>query len=336
MKQIAVLSLAMLGASANLYNPAKTPIAVYGSKNFETQVTKNRAKGISIVQFYKKDDGRSKNEKSDYENMGLELKDMIRVGALDCGSFAKICDAEGVTTYPTYKVYPPFPVPVQTYEGDALDIAKLKKMATKHIGNRAIDINQSNHETFIEDDISTPKILLFTDKEKGYPLTFRALSVHFDKTLLFGVVRSTDAALIKKYKVKKFPSIVMKKTKDTKPIPYESEDFTYSEIFKFINVYSETFVFPGDAEVKESKASKPWMTEKVPELHGLSANDVCLKKDGALCVIYVSKDAASKDQAHLDMLYELGGNFQKQIHRGINFHFMWLDCATEAALCEVF
>lgn len=95
---------------------------------------------------------------------------MIRVGALDCANFAKLCENEGITTYPTYKVYPPFPVPVQTFEGDALDKDKLKKMATKHIGNRAIEIGMQNHDTFISENAGTPKIFLFTDKEKGVPL----------------------------------------------------------------------------------------------------------------------------------------------------------------------
>jgi len=37
MKTLALLGLsAFMGAEASLYNPAKTPIAVYGSKNFDT------------------------------------------------------------------------------------------------------------------------------------------------------------------------------------------------------------------------------------------------------------------------------------------------------------
>jgi len=149
-------------------------------------------------------------------------------------------------------------------------------------------------------------------------------------------VRADEAQLIKKYRVKKFPTLLIKKTKDQKPIFYDSDDYSYSEIFKFINVYSETFIFPGDEEVKDVKASKPWLQEKVPELTGQSANDICLKKDGALCVIYAAKDNASKEQAVLDMLYEVGGNFHKQIHRGINFHFMWTDCGIETNICEAF
>lgn len=123
MKTLAILGFsAFQGIDATMYNPAKTPISVYGSKNFDTQVSKNRAKGISVVQFYKKSDGRAKGEKEDFEKLGSDLKDMIRVGAVDCDDFWKICESEKVTSFPTYRVYPPFPAPTQDFEGDALDI----------------------------------------------------------------------------------------------------------------------------------------------------------------------------------------------------------------------
>jgi hypothetical protein len=41
-----------------------------------------------------------------------------------------------------------------------------------------------------------------------------------------------------------------------------------------------------------SAASKPWLSERVPQVTSDSADDICLKKEGALCVIYVAKDAA--------------------------------------------
>jgi len=108
---------------------------------------------------------------------------MMRVGAVDCDDFPRICDSEKITSYPTYKVYPPFPAPTQDLEGEALDIQKLKKMAVRHVGNNAIEINLSNHDAFMEERSGTPNILLFTDKEKGFPLILKALSEHFDKTL---------------------------------------------------------------------------------------------------------------------------------------------------------
>jgi hypothetical protein len=36
-----------------MYNPLKSEVAIYNHQNFPKQVTNNREKGISIVQFYR-------------------------------------------------------------------------------------------------------------------------------------------------------------------------------------------------------------------------------------------------------------------------------------------
>lgn len=85
---------------------------------------------------------------------------------------------------------------------------------------------------------------MFSDK-KGINAIYKALSSHFDKTLFFGIIRSSESALVNKYKVKEFPTILLVKNSETKPEKYTGE-MSYAEIFNFINVYSETFVFHGD------------------------------------------------------------------------------------------
>mmetsp|Transcript_27254 Transcript_27254/g.26300 ORF Transcript_27254/g.26300 Transcript_27254/m.26300 type:complete len:254 (-) Transcript_27254:42-803(-) len=182
----------------------------------------------------------------------------------------------------------------------------------------------------------TPKVLLFTDK-KGVPIIYKALSSHFDKTLQFGLVRDSESGIVGKYKVKSYPSIFLIKTKDAKPQKYEGTDFSYQAIFDFINIYSETFVFKDvkEDEIKSS-ASKPWLSEKVPAFNSDSANDVCLKKEGSLCVIYIVKDEASKNQEHQDSLYSVGQDFSSKISRGINFLFMYLDASKEPDFFKIF
>lgn len=61
------------------------------------------------------------------------------------------------------------------------------------------------------------------------------------------MVKSSDEILLKKYKVTKFPHFILLKNGE-KPIAYEGSSYTYSELFEFINIYSETFVFVGDLE----------------------------------------------------------------------------------------
>ena len=179
-----MLGVGLLGqqaAAESMYNPVKSSIMNLNPKNFEKQVTLNREKGISVVQFYKPSEEHSKQDKGQYEKFGLEQKKMLRIGAVDCDDFSSICSKEGITEFPTYRVYPPFPVPHQDHStGDKeLDTDVLKKMSFKHIGDRVVSITAQNHDVFKDDNPGQPKVLLFTDKQKT-PIVFRALSTYFD------------------------------------------------------------------------------------------------------------------------------------------------------------
>jgi hypothetical protein len=66
-----------------------------------------------------------------------------------------------------------------------------------------------------------------------------------------------------------------------------------------------------------------------------SANDICLKRDGALCVIIVFKNAGSFDENKLDVLNSVGQGFASKISRGIQFNFSWIDAEIESAFAGV-
>ena len=53
----------------------------------------------------------SKKHKGQYEKFSIENKGMFRIGAINCADFKAMCDKEDITEFPTYKVYPPLPVP---------------------------------------------------------------------------------------------------------------------------------------------------------------------------------------------------------------------------------
>jgi len=69
-----------------------------------------------------------------------------------------------------------------------------------------------------------------------------------------------------------------------------------------------------------------------------SFDDICLKKEGALCVIYIAanSDQAKNNQAQIDELYSVGQSFASKISRGINFSFMWLDSSAESKFSSIF
>lgn len=168
----------------SMYNPIKSAVSVYNAKNFEKQVTMNREKGISIVQFYKGTESNSKRDKGQYEKFAIEHEKMFRIGSVNCEDFSDICSKEGITEYPSYRVYPEMPIPVLDYVDteNELDTDKLRKMAYKWVGNRVIEITSNNHDTFKNDNPGKPKMLLFSEK-KGTPIVYRALSTYFDVSL---------------------------------------------------------------------------------------------------------------------------------------------------------
>lgn len=108
---------------------------------------------------------------------------------------------------------------------------------------------------------------------------------------------------MKKYKVRKFPTLVVIKS-EGKPIAYDGKEFKYQDIFEFLNTYSQVFIDPNskDNAPKQSSASKPWLVVNVPEMTKDSSNDICLKKGGSLCVVLLIKDKASLDEALLEKL----------------------------------
>ena len=136
--------------------------------------------------------------------------------------------------------------------------------------------------------------------------------------------------------MKKFPEFILLRNNE-KPLKYEGDSYTYGELFEFINIYSETFVFGGtDDKPVESNAVKPWLNERYPYMNKDSANDICLKKDGTLCVIYVKENREASDDAVLEHFNDVKEKFISQISRGITFSFVRLDASAEPEFAAMF
>lgn len=118
----------------------------------------------------------------------------------------------------------------------------------------------------------------------------------------------------------------------------QKKDFVYSEMFEFLNVHSQIFVDPNakENEVKTSSASKPWLVVPVPQMTKDSGNDICLQKDGSLCVVMVVKNTGDLDEKKLDVLNQVGQGFASKISRGISFYFSWLDAEAESEFASTF
>lgn len=267
-----VLLVCIVAVHAEDLYDNNSPVNKLNNMNFAKRITNNRKKGISIVHFYKEKDVFSSDFSKEYEEFTINNKGMYEFGAINCDTNADICKNEGITDFPTFRIYPPHPIPVVDISKKDYSLKLLLKKAASFVENKVIEITSVNHDTFIKDNPSKAKVLLFTEKE-GVPVMFKALSYNFDKTLFFGIIRNSESSLVKKYKVKNFPSVFLVNPGDKARL-YEG-DINYYGISNFINVYSELFDF-GDAQkaAQESAAAKPWMSDKLPELNKASSKDI--------------------------------------------------------------
>lgn len=63
---------------------------------------------------------------------------------------------------------------------------------------------------------------------------------------------------------------------ESKPLKYDGNSYLFNDLFEFINIYSETFVFGESKDAKvESAAARPWNSAELPFITKNSGNDVC-------------------------------------------------------------
>jgi len=203
-------------------------------------------------------------------------------------------------------------------------------------------LTKETMNSWLSADVSKPKIIVFSNK-KTAPTMLKALSSDtvFYRTAKFAFVTEDEADVVAKFKVKKFPSVVMQRMqgKDLKTETYSGE-LNFLALHKWVNPYIESGVGDkvggGAKQMEESSIEddQPWLTQEVPELTGKSSNSICFKGEG-LCVIYLKDGAA--DQKEMDMLEGLSKKFTSQLDgRGAKMKFMWINMAIETAFKDLF
>ena len=118
-KTVIFVIISFLGAisAMSLYDNNLSNVVNLNPKNFGDQIIQNRSKNIiSIVHFYKLDDGKSRGIKLVYEKFAEETDGLFKVTALNCKEFTDICEKQEIREFPTFKIYPPLPAPAFNYE----------------------------------------------------------------------------------------------------------------------------------------------------------------------------------------------------------------------------
>ena len=327
-----------------LYDAGRSTLINLNPMNFDTQITNNRNKEIiSFIHFYSPDDGKSNQLKDVFIELDKEYSGMFKLAGLNCKKYKDLCSKQGVTDYPTYKIYPPLPAPPMKYEGK-VEPKYIISYLGRFIGSKVQELNNNNFDEFIQGRTNIPKVLLFTNK-KNIPLIFKRLSLQFDvsnnilifnlikqQKIDFGIVRSEDTGITSRYKVKSFPKIMAIGT-DKKTKFYEGE-MRYKLIMDFCNVYQETFFRVGEESTPNEEPKKPWMTEKFPEYTKESAGTLCFNVDGALCVLVIHKEKPNDKIQNI--ISSIQNWLSPKISRGIKYKFGWINSSTQNGMMTAF
>jgi len=307
--------------------------------NFDSIIGKFRDSAVSSIWFFK-DTSEDKKFLDEYNKVATELKGMAKICALSCDDWPVFCEKNNVKTTPSVMIYPTNPIPAYLWEGK-METKAIAGRVAKSIPDSSTKITKENIDTFLATEPTKPKIFLLSNK-KAPPTLFKALSSEtvFRRTVKFGFVSESEADVVNRFKIKKFPTILKQQggKLELKDKDFYKGDISFGSLKEWINLFSESGMgdkLQGSGAQEESiEEAKPWLVQEVPELTGKSSNDICFKGEG-LCVIYLKDGEVSS--AETEMLTSLSKKFTSQLSdRGAKMKWMWMNLQTETSFKELF
>lgn len=112
-----------------------------------------------------------------------------------------------------------------TYSSDDFSDVAIFNFIAGHMTSKAIKLDDYTIKPFLDSDLMT-KVILFTDKEQP-GLIFKGLSANFYDQLLFGIVNKEENEIVNKFKVTKFPTLLVYKNFDLQKLMEEPEINVY-------------------------------------------------------------------------------------------------------------
>jgi len=330
----------LVGAQAKVViESMKHDIQGITAQNFDGVISKFRDSAVSAVWYYKDDNKADESFLDEYNKVAGDLKGMAKITAISCTDFDVFCGKQGVKETPAVMIYPPNPVPAFKFEGK-MEAKAVGGKISRFLADLSIKLTSENADSFVTTDPTKPKVILFSNK-KSPPTIWKALSSEtvFKRTVKFGFVGEEEKDIVAKFKVKKFPTVIMQRGAKAEIKEEYKGEMSFQGLKDWVNLYSESGMGDkvaggnGKEEISIEEA-KPWLVQEMPELTSKSHNDICFKGEG-LCVIYLKDGEIT--QAEIDMLKAQEKKFTSQLSdRGAKLRFMWQNMAVEKAYKELF
>jgi len=167
-----------------------------------------------FVKFYAPWCGHCKSLAPVWDKIATNLKDIVSVVKVDCTGEQSLCSRYGVQGYPTLKLFKKGKAKDYQQQRDA---ASLMRFATDEIVDNVIKIkDEASLNKFLEKSKDLPHILLLSQKASPTPF-FKALSMHFEGTLVLGQAASSVESVVQKYgPIDSFPQVFVIKEDEAK------------------------------------------------------------------------------------------------------------------------
>jgi len=163
----------------------------------------------------------------------------------------------GVQGFPTLKIVKPGSKPgrpvVEDYQGARTAKAIVEAVVDK-IPNHVKRLQDSGLNTFLEDDNTQAKAILFSEKGTTAAL-IKSLAVDFLGSIKFAQIRSKEKAAVEKYGIAKFPSLVLLPGNGAEPITY-SDEMKREALVSFLGQIASPNPDPAPKKTKAAKPSK--------------------------------------------------------------------------------
>ena len=250
-------------------------------------------KNIWFVYFFKQGD---QNYEQYVKNM-IEFADktqgLFNGGAVNCIEDEEICDEFDVSQTPTIVFFGENEKDYNQY-GGKIDFNSLFNYATKRMSYYVNEISKDKLNDFFSKRPEKYHVLLFTSKS-ATPSMYKGLSKYFINKLIFGEVKQTEEELIKLYKIKNFPTLMVILDEEKNKYEQYKGKITYEDVKKYLGKYSNKKRDIQNTKVKE-------MTYNLYNTLGMCSNSDAK----SICLIYLTKGSkpAKKDLNILENISE--------------------------------
>jgi len=308
--QLLVLTLALAPSlvSAAIF-PSDSLVKMLDAKGFKEAMKENRT---SMVAFVAPWCGHCQKMAPEYSRSALGLFPLVPVYAVDCDaqSNKRLCADQGVTGFPTIKLFPRGnTMPPVLFEGGQRTASSFFYFVTKRIPNKGKPLHiYEDILNWVAMKVDRPRLLLLT-KEKKVPLLWQVLDNRYQGHFEFGNHLDKKGKTSEKMGfeagAKKDAKVLLYPAGSKKPIRYEGIN-KYEPLIKFLDsildgtvdlkvaneqAKSEEFIpTPEDIELEEKQEAERIYFEKAIKdarargktFHGTGMKDMekIMKKHG--------------------------------------------------------